>query len=439
MSQSARNRVRGAINAAAETFFGTAVAIEERVFQAFMVQTNFSGAPHEGHVWRQLTRVVPSMSALHDMLNADIVMEGWPENPRALTEWTAYSHEAKWWLPMFGRLFGVRTLDWGSRQYTAAAQSVIATKVLTVDQLVQSILECGQYTTTSRSARKTNVVTRRLAEASGLGKVKRWSDDVDRFTQQVASTFQRLRAADGSLGEQQFLLSLDGARVRLKPFGVFGAYQFSDLHLPDGSLWVARSNVIQPSTTFSADALEELEDLIASEAGEATFQRFFERHDEFLLALGEYARIHSQLILHEDGGERLIPDFFLERIDSDMSDICDLKLPSTELVRQQRHRHRFRDAVMEGVAQLMTYRDWFDDRQHRELFRATYGLTAFRPRVVLVIGRRTSFEDDIERMRLESALPGFVQLKTYDDIVARARQWRLLATRDTVASPTSGY
>jgi hypothetical protein len=84
---------------------------------------------------------------------------------------------------------------------------------------------------------------------------------------------------------------------------------------------------------------------------------------------------------------------------------------------------------MEGVAQLMTYRDWFDDRRNRERFRSAYGLTAFRPRVVLVIGRRRSFYDDIERMRLESMLPSGVQLKTYDDIVARARQWRLLASR----------
>jgi hypothetical protein len=424
--------MREAIDATAEAFFGTRVTIEERVYQALAVETKMFSAPHEAHVWRQLFKVVPSMSTLHELLGTDPIATGWPARTRAALEWAPRVHHPTWWMPTFVRLFGIRKF-YEQHDYTPTARTVIATRELTVERLVESILESGQSSRASRR-RHTNVIVRRLAEARGLSDAKYWNDDIERFTADVATMFRRLRAYDSSLGEQQFVVSMDGARVRLDPFGSFGAYRFSDLQLTDGSLWVARSNVLQPSTTFSPDAIHELEDLINSSASEATFQRFFEHHDEFLLALGEYARIHPQLILHEDGGGGLIPDFFLERIDSDMSDICDLKLPSSELVRQQHHRQRFRDAVMEGVAQLTTYRDWFDDRQHREQFRATYGLTAFRPRVVLVIGRRRSFEDDIERIRLESALPGFVQLKTYDDIVARARQWRLLASRGSAVA-----
>ena len=434
MSESTSRDVRAAISAAAELFFGRPVAIEERVYQALAVQTNMFGAPHEQHVWRQLCLVVPSMATLHDLINRDFDFaapaSGWPSRPRRLLEWASYSFNPTWWTKTFVRLFGVRTLEFGKHEYTETARAIIGTGFLTVENLLSSILESGQYSSKS-GKRHINAVAKRLAEARGVITAKTWDEDFERFTVEIANTFRYLAACDGSLGQQQFLLSLDRNRVSLRPFGSFGAYQFSDLRLTDGSLWVARSNVLQPSTAFSLDALEELEDLINSSANEAAFQRFFEHHDEFLLALGEYTRLHPQLILHEDGGERLVPDFFLERIDSDSCDICDLKLPSAELVRNQRHRQRFRDTIMEGVAQLVTYRDWFDDRAHREQFRSQYGLTAFRPRVVLVIGRRRSFYDDVERMRLESLLPACVQLKTYDDIVARARQWRFLAARET--------
>jgi len=145
--------------------------------------------------------------------------------------------------------------------------------------------------------------------------------------------------------------------------------------------------------------------------------------------LGPYQNIHPQLVLHTDEGQRLIPDFFLERIDSDLSDICDLKRPTAELVRKQRHRTRFRDAVMEGVAQLDHYRNWFEDRANRESFKERHGFTSYRPRVVLIIGRRHSYYDDIERLQLESNLPTWVRLTTYDDVLIRVRQWQQLAFR----------
>jgi hypothetical protein len=424
--------IRAAIKAAADTFFGRTIYVEERVYQAFMVATNMYGAPHETHIWRQLCLVMPSMSTLHDMINSDFDYtahgSGWPLRPFKILDSTTYVQHPTWWMPTFLRIFGVRRGEDEKHEYTAAALEVILTGRLTVDNLVLSLLECGQYSVRF-GRRNVNAVTRRLADASGVSSVKKWNKEIEDFTNDVATAFRRLRACDSSLGDQQFVLSLDGKRAQLTPFGSFGAYQFHDLRLSDGSLWVARSNVLQPSSTFAPEALAELEDLISSSAGEAAFQRFFERHDEFLLTLGEYVKIHPQLILHEDNGDRLVPDFFLERIDDDNCDICDLKLPSAELVRKQHHRHRFRDAVMEGVAQLLTYRDWFDESSHREKFRSRYRLSAFRPRVVLVIGRRRSFYDDIDRIRLESSLPACVQLKTYDDIVARARQWRLLADR----------
>lgn len=243
----------------------------------------------------------------------------------------------------------------------------------------------------------------------------------------LSERFDAIYAVDPSAGRQQFILYHDGRNYRIRPFGSWGAYQLQEQPLPDGSLWVARTNLIQPLQLFTSEAIEELESLINSDARESEFQSFFELHPEFLLALGDYKALHPQLILHEDDGGKLIPDFFLEKINSDLCDICDLKRPTAELIRHQRHRVRFRDAIHEAVAQLDHYRDWFEDRTNREAFKRQYGLSPYRPKVVVVIGRQLNFYDDIQRIKLESELPAWVSLKTYDDIVAKARQWKYLA------------
>ena len=111
-------------------------------------------------------------------------------------------------------------------------------------------------------------------------------------------------------------------------------------------------------------------------------------------------------------------------MNSDFVDICDLKRPTAELVRLQRNRVRFRDTLMEAVAQLETYRDWFEDRVHRRAFLELYGLKAYRPRIVIIIGRRQSFPDEVTRIRLESKLPSWIVLRTYDDVLDKAQQWR---------------
>lgn len=194
--------------------------------------------------------------------------------------------------------------------------------------------------------------------------------------------------------------------------------------MPDGSLWVARGNTIEPATRFSEQSILALEDLINSDAKEQEFQYFFEENNEFLLAMGDYIKIHPQLIMSEDGGRQSRPDFFLEKMDSGFCDICDLKRPNKELVRYQKNRVRFRDAIMEAASQLTTYKDWFDDSVNRATFYDRYNLRAFRPNVVVIIGRKHSFEDDVKRLELESNLQSHITLKTYDDIVSGARRWR---------------
>jgi hypothetical protein len=247
------------------------------------------------------------------------------------------------------------------------------------------------------------------------------------FAHTVAEKLRTWASPDPSFHEQQFLMYFEARGIRIRPFGAFVKAQLDDQPLPDGSLWIARGNVLQPSSIFTDVALHWLEDLVNKEAEEAAFQKFFQTHPEFITALGNYRTIYPQLILHEDNGTRLVPDFFLEKLNSTFCDICDLKLPHKQLVRRQPNRLRFRDAVMEAIAQLQHYREWFEDKGNRDKFRKRYGLTAFRPRVVLIMGRRESFYSEFERAKMESSLPQELLLMTYDDILDKAKQWRRLA------------
>jgi len=303
------------------------------------------------------------------------------------------------------------------------------TRRLSVEAIVLGILEASREGGPFGPQYLTNLAFREIARKAGIQRPQDYGrHDVRAFSDRCVATFMDLRKADPSAGDQQFVLFWDGTRYRVRPFGVTGAFQLDEPKLPDGGLWVARGNAIEPETRFSRDAIEMLEELINGGAPEVAFQTFFEMHPEFLLTLGHYVGIHPQLILHSDEGRRLIPDFFLERLNSDFCDICDLKRADVDLVRHQRNRTRFRDAVMEAVAQLSVYRDFFEERENRKAFSARYGLSAFRPRVVMIIGRQASFIDDVQRMRLESGLPGWVGLSTYDDVLASAQKWRTLAS-----------
>jgi len=217
----------------------------------------------------------------------------------------------------------------------------------------------------------------------------------------------------------------EGNKIRLKPFTQFSINQIENPYFEkSGSLWQARSNVFEKYDPGLENALLHLEDLINSKARETDFQRFFETNPQFLLLLGNYKKLHSQLILSEDNGSKLIPDFFMEKIDSNFCDILDLKRPTAELVRFQKNRVRFRDCIMEAVSQLEHYRNWFEDKKNRDLFNKTYGLNSLKPQVVVVIGRKQNYYDEVTKIKLESSLPRWVTLTTYDDIVERVMQWK---------------
>ncbi len=414
--------MRGAIAEEAKVFFGRPITIDERALQALEVVTRKGRTATQGHLWASLNRSFPALAQLYGQLGFELfdkLSDYWPNEVWKLHEGKHYRPS---WTELFREIFSIVDRVGGNHSPTETRFAVeVSGRVSSID-LTTTVIESG-WISKLYHRRATNLVLRGLERGAGLDETRFWDWPAEEFTRRVKGILRGIQQADQSFGAQQFILSHDGTRYRIRPFGYFGSYQLQEEPLEDGSLWIARGNVVQPLERFTPSAIDHLESLINSGAEEAAFQAFFEANPEFLLALGDYVTLHPQLVLSGDDGS-LVPDFFLEKMNSDFVDICDLKRPTAELVRLQRNRVRFRDTLMEAVAQLETYRDWFEDRVHRRAFLELYGLKAYRPRIVIIIGRRQSFPDEVTRIRLESKLPSWIVLRTYDDVLDKAQQWR---------------
>lgn len=195
-----------------------------------------------------------------------------------------------------------------------------------------------------------------------------------------------------------------------------GTYKFLDptstLH---NLLYVATADALAIQI-----AIEELEFLINNpNTDEITLQQFFERNPT-LICNDEYKQAHPHVILERDEGP-LIPDFLLEPVDqSGLCDILDLKLPTTKLFVLKKSRMRYSAAVFEACSQLREYSNFFDDSINREKTQEKYGLLAYKPKMIVIIGRKGSI-DHITKRKIESDMSPNIQLKTYDDLISRAK------------------
>lgn len=204
-------------------------------------------------------------------------------------------------------------------------------------------------------------------------------------------------------------------RIRLVSLLPDGTYRYLDdaqnLH-----------NIIYVSSETRAlqIAVDELETLVNEPSPkEKDFQDFFERYPEFILN-DDYKKAHPHIVLTKDEDERLIPDFVLEPIDQGgLCDLLELKLPSAQIYVLQKKRMRFSAAVLEACAQLREYRMFFDEKENRNRILEKFGLLAFKPKMIVIIGRRGSV-NPIDVRKIESDIPN-IHLRTYDEVIACAK------------------
>lgn len=219
----------------------------------------------------------------------------------------------------------------------------------------------------------------------------------------------------------QYLINYDQGKYRLIPCHSAGIFRIMDQeNFSRGPLIALPSAFADTTLMFWKDEIDEFEYLINKEGiKESELQKFFKANPKFLLG-SEYDRIHSGLILQREEGS-LIPDFLLEPFWSKaVCDILDIKLPSQKIIINQKNRERFSAAVVSGVAQLKEYADFFAEKKNRENILTRYGISSYKPKLYLVIGR-SKFIDPLQRRKIEVDYKN-VNVITYDDLLEKAKR-----------------
>jgi hypothetical protein len=223
---------------------------------------------------------------------------------------------------------------------------------------------------------------------------------------------------------EAIITALDG-RVSVLPGRQAGLYRLVVSDTPGSELIIASPYLISDLTrTCLGEEIDEFEHLINDVAtSERQLQRFFEAHPKFLLGR-QYQSLHAQIVLERDQRGPLIPDFVLQPFDRSFCDIVDLKLPREPVVVGSENRKRFSAAIYEASAQLRKYRDYFDDEGNRMSVKKRYGVTAYRPRLAVIIGRAARCDETLYRQIQDGVKD--IDIVTYDDLVRRAKRCRLI-------------
>lgn len=223
---------------------------------------------------------------------------------------------------------------------------------------------------------------------------------------------------DETMSEGMTIIPLLG-RLRVYPLRDLGIHTVVDPATRSSLVYGSINLILKRTRSFLASEIDEFEALINMPGlKESQLQTFFELHPNFLLGT-DYESLRSNIILPNHPANDLIPDFFLEPVVGESWDIVELKLPDKPLAVGRVDRKKLSHYVHEGCVQLRTYMDYFDDSAHRDAAYQKYGIRAYRPRLALIIGRKREVSELVWK-RLELNVP-YVQVVTYDDLLAKAR------------------
>ena len=207
-------------------------------------------------------------------------------------------------------------------------------------------------------------------------------------------------------------------------FVVLPSVQQSHLALvsPGRPLFPSAPYVILRNVRYHWKAqIDEFEELLNDPlTPESVFQAYFEKYPHFLKGI-DYCNVVAQPLLERDEAGDLIPDFLLQPIISEYCDVLDLKLPTTEFVVGSKDRKRLSQAIHASIAQVREYRDYFDTPAYREALYQKYGIKAYRPKSMLVIGRRPTEISEEKLRQIMSEVPQYLTVMTYDDLLAKMK------------------
>jgi hypothetical protein len=156
-----------------------------------------------------------------------------------------------------------------------------------------------------------------------------------------------------------------------------------------------------------------------NETKETDITQFLSHPDnQFILTMRFGAlSIASETTCHWQSAEKppIRPDFFIVQTNG-FADIVEFKLPSAEVeIVGRENRESFSAQINSYISQTRTYRNYFDDPNNRAWFEQMYNFKVYKPRRILVIGRRWQFETETWKEIVSDYQD--LEILTYDDLV----------------------
>ncbi len=210
-----------------------------------------------------------------------------------------------------------------------------------------------------------------------------------------------------------------GGRVHAGHF----TYRDTVLSTPRPSVFIEEIEGVRiysprPVPLLSASVLSAFEQLVSrSDVREAEIQAFLVEHPQILTSLG-YATARPHICLREPDARTLVPDFLLELPGGCGFDILDLKLPQASPVAANPYLRASAELV-KALAQLRKYAKFFDNAENRRRFERIYGLSAFKPEIIVVMGRASSISERDDRLEIAEQI-GSLRLIDYDELLEYA-------------------
>lgn len=218
---------------------------------------------------------------------------------------------------------------------------------------------------------------------------------------------------------EALLIYLTNKQIKVQPADFLGIQAVSFATQSDSESIRASCGIIKPNPIWNDTIIDRLEHLINSrDVKEEALQVFFEMYPDFIL---DDLHISSlpQVILYNESGPNLRPDFIVKRVEGCTVDIVEIKRPVRNLVSGRASRPKVAGQLADGISQLKEYSRWFRIPQNRDWFKGRYNLDGYEPKLTLIIGRNTGFRSHEVRSHV---LEGHgVHIITYDELLEMSR------------------
>ena len=179
--------------------------------------------------------------------------------------------------------------------------------------------------------------------------------------------------------------------------------------------------VVTPEV-FTRKELHQYEQQILDNATatEHDASQFFAKFPKFL-TIGGYKQIAKEVVLYKPSGEAVFRvDFCRCKFGNNYWDFVELKSPKVPFIVKRGQHWKFSSDIQGGIEQAQYYNDFLEESANRFELERRAQIKVFRPKLLLIGGRKSNIINEEDLMRLISRY-NQIEIHSYDDIYCFAK------------------